>query len=191
MRQRFDYCLFCYAKLDGAPECPDCGRAHDVLHARTFWSREPRLRRFEEALKGLLVTLLVLAFVWLAVRVGSESGDPRVAAFLVGPVLIVGGALYWTAGLITRRASYVSPRLVWGLVIGLFVFAGPLLLVLLDFLSKRDISGGEYWGKFADIFVRGLPVLGIGAVLLLASRGLGSYKRRVLPGADEPARTAG
>lgn len=184
MRQRFDYCLYCYATLDGAKDCPACGRAHVVVDARIYWSREPRLRRFEQALKGLLITLLVLVFVWLAVQVGSESGDSRVATFLVGPALIIGGALFWTAGLVTRRPGYVSPSLVWGLVIGLFVIAGPLLLVLLDFLAQRDISGGEYWGKFANIFVRGLPMLLLGGVLLLAGRALAAYKRRVLPHAD-------
>ena len=191
MRRKFDYCLYCYAPLGGAEECPDCGVPHVVVDARAYWSREPRLRALEGALKAVLYVALVFAFVKLAIVVGSESGDPRVAAFLVGPILILGIALHWTAGLITRRAGYVSPKLVWGLVVGLFVFAGPLLLVLLDFLARRDVTGGEYWGKFVDIFVRGLPVLLLGGVLYLAGLGLEAYKRRVLPGAADSASSGG
>lgn len=160
-----EYCLYCYSPMvstTGASQrCAHCGRVHLRVDHGSYWTREPKLVRLEWFIKLSIAATVIGA--WLFISKTYDLG--RVSSFLVGPMLMLGGVMWWTAGLITRKSRYFSGRVLWGASIGLLVLGIPILLFILDVIARRDSFGSEYWRSYLILASPAMPMSLLGVLL--------------------------
>lgn len=174
------YCLYCYAPLESSSgpskRCARCGNIHLKADQATYWTRERYMRGVEYAVKLGIVVFLVLFFLALAAKV--DMGAHRINTFFIGPLALLGGVLWWTAGLITRKPRYFSPRLLWGLVLLLLIVGPPILFFVMDVIARKETFGPGYWTNSLALALPGLPLLVIGALLHFFGEHFEGFKRR-------------
>ncbi len=160
-----EYCLYCYTPMvstQGASQrCAHCGRAHLRVDHASYWSKEPKLVRIEWAIK-LSIAAIVIGF-WYLTSTAYDLG--MVSTFLIGPLLMLGGVMWWTAGLITRKSRYFSARVLWGASIGLLVLGIPILLFVMDVIARQEIFGAEYWRSYLILASPAAPMSLLALVL--------------------------
>ena len=177
---RTEYCLYCYEPLQGpsraSQRCERCGKVH--LHAdhATYWTRERRLVEVESLVKFGIFILVVIFFFALANKVGM--GPHRINTFFIGPLVMLGGVLWWTAGLITRKPRYFSPRVLWISTIVLLILGPPVLLFVLDVIARKESFGPEYWKGYLVLASPGLPMLLIAVALHFLGDRFQEFKRK-------------
>lgn len=177
-----EYCLFCYAPMattcGASQRCARCGRVHLRIDHSTHWSREPKLVCIEWSIKGVIASLIIAWFVYLSMN--HELGP--VSTFLIGPMLMLGGVLWWTAGLITRKPRYFSGRVLWTSSILMLAFGTPVLLFIMDVVARRSTFGSEYWKAYLILASPVLPMIVIAGLLLLFAKSFDRFKERRLAG---------
>ncbi|MFT7671102.1 MAG: hypothetical protein ACI8X5_003818 [Planctomycetota bacterium] len=173
------YCLYCYTPFlstgNASQRCPECARIHVRVDQALYWSREPALISMECSVKAIILLFLAL-FYWVLIKT-IGMGAHRINTFLIGPMVLLGGVLWWTAGLITRKPRYFSARLLWGLVIGLLIVAPPVLLFVMDLVAHRASFGAAYWKASFAMMLPGIPMLIIGIALHFLGRRFERFKR--------------
>ena len=151
-------------ETDGPSQrCSRCGRIHLHVNQEVYWTLEPGLRRIERAVKAGIV--LFLALFLIAITKEYELGP--VSSFFVGPLVWLGCALWWTAGLITRKPRHFSPRLLWTTTVIMLVVAPPILIFLLDVAARREGFDATYWRKLLLLATPGMPAFVFAGALQL------------------------
>lgn len=179
-----EYCLYCYAPLtttSGASQrCPHCGRVHLRADHASRWTREPLLVRIEQSIKLLIAGLICGWLVYLnnTIHLG------RLSTFLIGPLLMLGGVLWCTAGLITRKSRYFSGRVLWCSSILLLVVGLPLLLFVMDVVARRQSFNAEYWSTYLVLASPALPLILFAIALHFGARRFEAFKARRLASWD-------
>ena len=132
---RTPYCLSCYAPLGelSAPStrCPSCGAANLTVDLRRLWTREPKVRRVEALLKGLIVVVLGTLSAVMLLYPGTGTSGPGHGMAAGAPILL--GVLLWDAASISQRDSLFRGSLIWPIVGGLVL--GPATLIFLSMPS--------------------------------------------------------
>lgn len=177
---RSAYCLYCYEPLEPSSKptqrCPRCGKIHVQVNQAVFWSLEPALLRIERGIKLGVVLLMAALLVAVAKKMGMEAH--RVNAVFIGPIAMLGGVLWWTAGLITRKPRYFSARLLWSTVLVLLVVVPPILLLVLDLQTHRGSFGPEYWRSLLFLTAPALPMVVLAACLRHFAGRFEEFKKR-------------
>ncbi len=150
----------------------------------SYWSREPKIVRVERLVKfGVVVLTLGIFSVFLfQLDLGHERLKTfklgPVNSFLVGPLLMLGGLMWWTAGFITRKPRYFSPRVLWVSVFLMFAVGTPVLLFILRVAARRASFDAEYWQAYLVLAPPAIPMPFLGILLVLAGRRFEAFKRR-------------
>ncbi len=131
-------------------------------------------------IKALIVVLMVALFLSLALAV--DMGPHAVNTFFVGPIVWLGGVLWWTAGLITRKPRYFSPKLLWVGSILLLVLGTPVLMFVLDLVARRESFGPEYWRNYLVLVSPALPLIILASLLPILGERFESFKRERVSG---------
>ncbi len=178
--QRAHYCLYCYGPLESKPgpsqRCERCGRVHVQVDHAVYWTLEPRMRWIERVVKAsIVVSILGLPLVLVK---WSGGFDNLTGTFLCGPFLLLGPALWWTAGLITRQPRHFSPRVLWTTVVLLFAVAPPILIFIIDVAARHESFGPDYWRALPLMAVPATPAILVAAGLQLFGRSFEAFKRR-------------
>ncbi len=149
-------CLYCYAPFRverGTQACPDCGAEQSRLDQERWWTREARFVGIEKGLKvGALLLTALLGVVLTQVM------DVTSLPWGIGLLAALGGLLWYTAGCVTRRASFMDLRFLWPPLLVCIAF-GPLVISeLLRWIGgEQATASGE--GALRDGFVWALPWL--------------------------------
>ena len=118
-------CLYCYEpfRVERGPEaCPGCAAVQSRQDQERWWSREPGLLRWQRSLQVAGVALTAAVGVLLA-----RVMDPAMLPWGLGLLGAMGGFLFYTAGSVTRRQSFMELRFLWPLlIVGLGL--GPLVI---------------------------------------------------------------
>ena len=182
--KRSQYCLYCYTPLPSKAgpslRCESCGRIHVRIDSAKFWTREPRLLSLERSVKAGIILSVVALFLVLARAV--DMGPHRVNTFFIMPLLMLGGVLWWTAGLVTRKARYFSPRMLWSTVLVLMVVGPPVLIFALDISARRESFGPEYWKALLVLASPAAPMFIIATALHLFGDRFEAFKRKRIDG---------
>lgn len=177
-----EYCLYCYAPMattvGASQRCARCGKVHLRRDQVSHWSREPKLIAIEWAIKSVIVVGLI---VYLGITTTNYQLGP-VSTFFIGPLLMLGGVLWWTTGLITRRPRYFSARVLWSTTILMLVFGTPLLLFVMDIVARRESFDSDYWQAYMVLASPALPMLIIAALLHFFSARFAAFKKRRVAG---------
>ena len=184
---RHEYCLYCYAPLhtlNASQRCARCGRVHVRADQAAYWTKEPTIVRVERVLKFGVVLLMVGVFsvFWFDIDLGHERLKTfhlgRVNTFLIGPLLMLGGLLWWTAGFITRKPRYFSPSVLWISVFLMLALGTPVLLFILDVAARHSSFGAEYWEAYLVLASPAIPMPFLGLALFLLSRKYEVFKKQ-------------
>lgn len=173
------YCLYCYEALERtgsvSQRCPRCNRVHLKRDSLRFWTREPQMIVIERCVKAGVVLFIVALFLAIHATLGptAQSTD----SFFFGPLVMLGGVLWWTAGLITRKPRNFSARLLWGLVILLLVVGPPVLFMTLDLVAQREDMDFDYLKRNLAMALPGLPLIVIGIPLHFLSGRFERFKQ--------------
>lgn len=180
--QTSSYCLYCYSSIETtrgvSQRCPRCGRRHSKAEHEAYWSREPRLRAIESLIKTLIVAGMAVLILAIIGELGPD-GAP-VILFFIGPIVWLGGALFWTAGLITRRPRYFSAKLLWVGSITLYVVGTPILMFVLDVIARRESFGADYWRSYLLLVSPAVPLAMLAAGLRWFGGWFETFKRERL-----------
>lgn len=179
-----EYCLYCYTPIVAKPgpsqRCESCDRVHVRINQAVYWSLEPGLRKIEWWIKAGIVVFVVGLFMVLVKAV--DLGPHAVNSFFIGPLVMLGGVLWWTAGLITRKPRYFSARVLWSTVLVLLVLGPPVLFFLMDVVARRESYGAEYWKGLLFMSSPAVPMIVIAGVLHFFSDRFEAFKRKRLEG---------
>jgi hypothetical protein len=175
-----EYCLYCYTPMvstKGASQrCAHCGRIHLRIDHASHWTKEPKLVALEWIIK-LSIASVVVAF-WFLTSTEYDLGP--VSTFLIGPLLMLGGVMCWTAGLITRKSRYFSARVLWGASIGMLVLGIPVLLFVMDVTARKETFGAEYWRSYLILSSPAMPMALVALLLHGFAEQFEDFKQRRL-----------
>jgi hypothetical protein len=175
-----EYCLYCYTPMmttKGASQrCAHCGRVHLRIDHTSHWTKEPKLVALERFIK-LSIAAVVTAF-WFYTSAEYNLGP--VSSFLFGPLLMLGGVMWWTAGLITRKSRYFSGRVLWGASIAMLVVGMPILLFVMDVTARHETFGAEYWRSYLILASPAMPMTLVALLLLGLTTHFEDFKARRL-----------
>ncbi|MEZ6003960.1 MAG: hypothetical protein R3F33_07205 [Planctomycetota bacterium] len=159
----------------GSATCPRCGHEQSKLQQETLWSLDPGLVRMQKILRG--------AAVLATAGVGFALSRLMTGASLFWGLGLLGGLgwlLWYTAGCLTRRASFMDLRFLWPPLL-LCVALGPLVLSLAlgwiagETQAREKVMPGLVWA---------LPWLLPLAVSLVLPRRYARYRAECLAGGE-------